>query len=403
MRVLLLSFYYTPDFCAGSFRAQSISEALSNEEKVNHFYVYTTCPHRYGNIKSHSANKGYEKKNIIRFKVPQHNNKFLKQLITFFVFAIKTIFISIKNKNNIDLILITSSRFGTAFLGYLLSILLKKPLAIDIRDIFSDSLNSLNFNDSFIIKYFSKIIKKIETLIIAHAKWKNFVSPGFLHYHNDKNIVSNEINIFTNGIDNIFIKNRKFISGIKNSKYNKTVEILYAGNIGFGQGLEKIIIPLARIYRKKIVFKIIGDGSSKNILIKNIQKYDLKNILVYEPVNRSKLIEYYNSADFLFLHLNDIPAFERVIPSKIFEYATFDKPVLAGVSGAAKDFIEENLNGFYVFSPNDVDTAKVSIEKILKNKYSNKIDNSNFVKKYDRSTIMKKMINNMINTMENIK
>ena len=73
-------------------------------------------------------------------------------------------------------------------LGYFLSIFLNKPLAVDIRDIFSDSLKSLGSEKSIIINFFSKVIKKIELIILEHAKWKNFVSPGFLEYYPDINI-----------------------------------------------------------------------------------------------------------------------------------------------------------------------------------------------------------------------
>ena len=39
---------------------------------------------------------------------------------------------------------------------------------------------------------------------------------------------------------------------------------------------------------------------------------------------------------FLFLQLNNIKAFENVLPSKIFDYGSYNKPILAGVSGIAK-------------------------------------------------------------------
>ena len=101
-------------------------------------------------------------------------------------------------------------------LGYFLSIFLNKPLAVDIRDIFSDSLKSLGSEKSIIINFFSKVIKKIELIILEHAKWKNFVSPGFLEYYPDINIKKENINLFTNGIDKIFIENRlRLVNGAK--------------------------------------------------------------------------------------------------------------------------------------------------------------------------------------------
>ena len=42
------------------------------------------------------------------------------------------------------------------------------------------------------------------------------------------------------------------------------------------------------------------------------------------PVSRDELRIFYDQSDFLFLHLNDYQAFRKVLPSKIFELATFN-------------------------------------------------------------------------------
>ena len=48
MKLLLLSFYYPPDLCAGSFRASALIEALSrNRPKDLQVTVLTTQPNRY--------------------------------------------------------------------------------------------------------------------------------------------------------------------------------------------------------------------------------------------------------------------------------------------------------------------------------------------------------------------
>ena len=47
--------------------------------------------------------------------------------------------------------------------------------------------------------------------------------------------------------------------------------------------------------------------------------------------------------------------FERVLPSKLFEYGAFDKPIIAGVGGYAAEFLKEHLSNTILFSPGDVD------------------------------------------------
>ena len=70
-----------------------------------------------------------------------------------------------------------------------------------------------------------------------------------------------------------------------------------------------------------------------------------------QPVKRDELIEIYQSADVLFLHLNDFDAFKKVLPSKIFEYAATGKPIWAGVAGYAAEFITSKIENSAVFFP----------------------------------------------------
>ena len=272
-----------------------------------------------------------------------------------------------------------------------------KKYAVDIRDVFSDNISSLKISNNFLIKFIIKIIYLLETKLIKHAQWINIVSPGFMNYkhfkpHNDK------IHIYTNGIDNIFIENRKNIpSGLSLRK--KTIHITYAGNIGYGQGLEKIVILIANHFKSKIAFNIIGDGNSLSILQDKIWEFNLSNVKIIEPLSRDKLIEHYNSADILFLQLNNVDAFKNVLPSKIFEYGSFDKPILAGVSGTAENFLIKNLPQSYIYHPNRPNDAIVKINQILENKKLI-ICNDEFVNNFTREKIMGDMLKNIYDSLK---
>ena len=47
MKILFLSFYFPPDLCAGSFRAQSLIEGLKKQDKITEIEILTTIPNRY--------------------------------------------------------------------------------------------------------------------------------------------------------------------------------------------------------------------------------------------------------------------------------------------------------------------------------------------------------------------
>ena len=79
------------------------------------------------------------------------------------------------------------------------------------------------------------------------------------------------------------------------------------------------------------------------------------------------------------------------MPSKIFDYGSFHKPILAGVSGTAKNFLQKNFKCIYIYPPDNFVQAIQNIKKINDDEKI-KIDNSSFIDNYARKNIMKKMV-----------
>ena len=102
----------------------------------------------------------------------------------------------------------------------------------------------------------------------------------------------------------------------------KFLEVVYAGNIGEGQGLHSILPSVrAKHFEGKLKFKIIGDGGRLPQLEQALKAAAINNVELLNPVGRDVLIQAYQHADILFMHLNDYDAFLKVLPSKVFEYA----------------------------------------------------------------------------------
>ena len=211
----------------------------------------------------------------------------------------------------------------------------------------------------------------------------NLISEGFKEYFSK--FKNKSYSFFSNGIDNEFLKNDNSLNQIKNGN---TRLIVYAGNIGEGQGLDKIVPQAAKKLGNNFTFLIYGDGAAKNKLQKEIDNLKVENVILKDPVSRFKLKNIYNTADYLFLHLNDYSAFKKVLPSKIFELATFPKTILAGVSGYSANFINKEVSDSYVFNPCDI-RSLVSFLKT--NTQSDHIERYKFKTKFDRSLINKQL------------
>lgn len=377
-RILYLSFYFEPDLCAGSFRnsplAKELAKHLDGSAKVD---VITTVPNRYSTFSVEAPeNETFGNMTVRRVILPLHKSGFFDQIKSFhkYYFEVKRI---IKNQQY-DLVFASSSRLFTAYLGYSIAAHRKIPLYLDIRDIFTDTLNDVISNS--LVKFFLlPILKKIEAKVFNYASHINLISEGFKSYFSKYK--SPTYSYYTNGIDAEFVQSSEFEELLPKSP----VVITYAGNIGEGQGLHKIIPKAAKLLGSSYHFRIIGDGGAKKLLVEAIDIENVQNVTVEQPVKRKELIEIYKRSHYLFMHLNDYAAFERVLPSKVFELGAFPRPIIAGVNGYAREFVNTYLSDAILFQPTDVDEF-VDKLKTHNYKFSNRVD---FINRFDRRNINK--------------
>jgi glycosyltransferase involved in cell wall biosynthesis len=383
LNILVLSFYYSPDLCAGSFRTTALVDQLLKTPDI-HVDIVTTMPNRYASFEK-TASEFEEQANfrIRRIRLPSHKSGMFDQIRSFLVFYKQTKKL-VKNEDY-ALVFATSSRLFTAFLGASIAKEKSIPLYLDVRDIFVDTIKDV-LNPK-IIFFLKPLLRFIEYYTFSNAKHINLVSKGFERYF-VSSFKKPHYSFFTNGIDDEFLN---LSHGSQYSQIPKKINIVYGGNVGEGQGLEHIIPGFAKAIGQEYQITIIGDGGRKKRLEKKVS--GINNVKLLPPVERKFLCQYYLDADILFLHLNDYPAFEKVLPSKIFEYAATGKPILAGVSGYAAQFIKKEVKNAYVFYPNDVEAAVAALKQIAP-KYT---DRSLFIETYARKNIMSKMAASIIN------
>lgn len=384
MRILFISFYYPPDIGPGSLRAKSIVDSLIRNGPSNiKIDVITTMPNRYYSFNVSAPEEEISSNVFVkRICLPRHKNGLFDQAKAFVLFSLKLL--KLIKKKKWDIIIVTSSRLMTASLAALVAKQKNAKLYIDIRDLFVDTMNSILAKKFFYL--LMPLLYWLEKWTFRSANKLNVVSAGFLGYL--KKITPNLTpSVYTNGVDNFFIKNYSLSKNI-----NAKTLILYTGNIGDGQGMHKIIPKAVREF-KDMQFRLIGDGSARKLLINNPIIKSQNNIKILNPVPRSKLIIEYMNADILFLHLNNYKAFDKVLPSKIFEYAATNKPILAGVSGYAAKFLHENVKGVEIFDPCNLESMKVGLKKIL---IGPKIINrKNFCLRFSRIKIMNNLANDI--------
>ena len=161
-------------------------------------------------------------------------------------------------------------------------------------------------------------------------------SDAFVHIINldNKNIAA------YNNLGNVFKAQKKFEDAEKN--YNKALEI----NPSFINSM----VNLGNLYFERNNYQKAIENYLKAL------KIDDKNSLTHYNLG----LVYHSIGEFD----NSHKAFEKVLPSKLFEYASTGKPIWAGLRGYASDFINENIDNCAIFSPFDIEEAELAFKKL---------------------------------------
>jgi len=388
LRILCLCFFFEPDLSAGSFKNSALVKELSRQLPVgSQVDVITTLPNRYASFAAEAPeDESRGNVRVRRIPLPAHQSGMIDQSKAFASYARAVL--KMTGREDYDLVYASSSRLMMSVLGAWVARQQKAPLYLDMRDLFVDTIKDVL--PGKITLFAMPVFARLEKWAVRRASRVNVVSGGFVPYFR-KHFPGVELSGFTNGIDQEFLA----AAPEEVSLIEKPVpEVLYAGNMGEGQGLHHIIPQLAKRFEGKLTFRLIGGGGRQAQLKAAIAEAGCTNVILQDPVPRDELVKVYNEADILFLHLNDFEAFKKVLPSKIFEYGALGKPVWAGVGGFSAEFIREHLRNSAVFAPCDVDAAASAFQQL-----EMKVEpRTEFITHFSRSRIIGQMAAEIINT-----
>ena len=132
----------------------------------------------------------------------------------------------------------------------------------------------------------------------------------------------------------------------KLSKYKRPI-FLYVGRLIPRKGINYLIDAWSGVQEqsKEGSLLIIGDGSQREKLEKQVKKLGLKDIYFTGKIDNKKLNSWYQSADvFVF------PSLEETWGVVVLEAMSFGKPILCSKHAGASELVHNNKNGF-VFDP----------------------------------------------------
>jgi len=117
---------------------------------------------------------------------------------------------------------------------------------------------------------------------------------------------------------------------------------MFAGNIGAAQAV-RVIVEAASLLKEHtdIHFVVLGDGSSREWMIKEVHQRELTNLHLPGRFPVETMPGFMHKASALLVTLADQPIFSATVPSKVQAYLAAGRPIIACLNGEGARLIIE--------------------------------------------------------------
>jgi len=356
LHVLILSQVFPPDLGGHATRAYNVAKGLmTNGVEVT---VVAAFPHYpYGIIPRKYRKKIFVVEHLSGIKVvrtfvpPLASKGFINRLILFSSFIISSV-ISLPLIGRVDAVFASNPQTLSIFPAVLFGITWRSPIALNVDDLWPESLYDLGMLTS---SFFKKISEFIALIAYSVADVIIPISPAYIDTLLTKyRIRKDKIKVVLGGVDLAFF-NKYF------SSQSKNFIVLYVGAFSPAYNFDQVLYAAKILENENVKFILRGGGEMASSIRKKILKLNLNNVdLIEKVVSREKVAEYMMRADALILPLSGLENVEKGISSKLYEYQAAKKPIICCSSGQPGRYILKTKSGI-VIKPGDYEKLAQSI------------------------------------------
>ncbi len=396
-RILFITQHFPPESSGNASRIYDLSRNLVLlDSEVTVISPYPTFPH--GSFKriwkrySYRKINDVEHFNIFAWQPTNNDPSFLSRIGYYLTFPIHAIWWAFLKRKDYDVIITSSPPIFSGLTGYAIKKITGKKWFFDVRDLWIDASVGLGFikKNSFFEKV-SRIYERIcyrdcDRIAVTTEEIKKKIVDTY-------DISSDKIIILPNGVDTKLFKP----STVKKNR------IIYTGNIGHAQDLEKVILAVKGVNEKfPLEFYLVGDGDIKNDLEKLVKKEGLKEIVIFTgSLEREKMPTLIAESRIGIAPLKNLDSLKYAIPTKAYEYMAGGIPFIGTGTGEIEHLAKQSGAG--VVAKNTVESIYEHMSNLLENEELMEKMGKNgrmFVEKYyDRRKIAERLLHSIENVV----
>jgi colanic acid biosynthesis glycosyl transferase WcaI len=358
-KVLIVSQHFPPDKSGNASRVYDLSKNLVNLGlQVIVYSPFPSFPHgsfpRVNKLRTSQSVDGISNFKTWNWQPRAPNPRFISRALYYLVFPCLATVRALINSKHYDYIITTAPPIFTGIPGYFLKKITGKKWLFDVRDLWIDASASLDFikKEGLLYKmarrYEQTCYSTCDEVLVTSESIKKAIMDIY-------KIPEEKFHIIPNGVDTSVYKPLK----------EKKKQIIYAGNIGFAQDLEKVILAVKKVNEVQkndpFNFYLVGDGDIRHELERFTRENHVEDHVFFSGmVSREKVPELIGESLIGVAPLKNLETLEYALPTKCYEYMACGVPFIGTGNGQIKMLAHESKAG--LIAENNINSIS---EKIL--------------------------------------
>ena len=344
MRILFFSHYFPPEVNAPATRTyDNCKRWVELGHEVTVITCAPNCPS--GVVFEGYQNKPYQREEVDGIDVVRvwtyiaANEGTIKRIANYTSYLMTSV-LAAAGLQRPDVIVATSPQFFCGWSGVLTHLWRGIPFVLEIRDLWPDSITAVGAMQQPALL---RLLYQLEDWMYKAATHIVTVGDGYKEELLHKGVNIEKISVITNGVDpDQYLPQSPALAYKQALGIQQPFVCSYIGTIGMACGLQVVLTAaekLKALGRQDIAFLLVGDGALRAELQQAAQDKHLDNVIFTGLLEKRRMPDVLSFSDVTLVHLKKTDLFKTVLPSKIFEAASMERPILLGVEGHSAELI----------------------------------------------------------------
>jgi glycosyltransferase involved in cell wall biosynthesis len=279
---------------------------------------------------------GVQSINLWNWQPSSQDPGFLSRMAYYLIFPLHAALWSSVHYRSYDVIITSAPPLFAHITGTFAKTLFRKPLIVEVRDLWIDGSISLGFLRKGSL--YERLSRGLEHDALQSADRIMVTTDELGRRLSPEPSIQKKIRWLPNGVDTSFFQP---------SNGSKIDRLIYAGNIGHAQDLENVILSLKIILQKReLGLCIVGDGDIRSHLMKLVETEGLSDYVSFPGLVEREAVPSLLSESLIGLApLKNLETLEYAAPTKAYEYMACGIPFLGCGRGEIESIAQDSGAG----------------------------------------------------------